>query len=234
MLIMNPAAQPTLPGQAPPGAIQPGTPGGGGLPTDTSIPTLAQSLALVPLGLQAVSVFPPWVTPRTFPATGVIFSEGPVVPRKKRWISSLADTRKGHRHALSTGEESFISRIGRGLRRFFKKLGNNIRCLGPRLTRKFGRKASSATHFSGYYGRKKRDQYEIEEVDSYDDCFDDISEPLYGWRVKVTLIDDEPCEEGISCINTEVLTQVYPSERQTGEGFRSAAPVDCRTINVCG
>ena len=42
------------------GSVSPGTPGGGGLPTDASIPTLALSLALVPFGLSAVAVFPPF------------------------------------------------------------------------------------------------------------------------------------------------------------------------------
>ena len=37
-----------------------GTVGGGGLPTDTSIVTAALSLALVPLGLSAVAIFPPF------------------------------------------------------------------------------------------------------------------------------------------------------------------------------
>ena len=39
-----------------------GTAGGGGLPTNTLIQTLALSLALVPLGLSAVAVFPPFAT----------------------------------------------------------------------------------------------------------------------------------------------------------------------------
>ena len=34
--------------------------GGGGLPTDTAIPSLPLSLMLVPLGLLAVAVFPPF------------------------------------------------------------------------------------------------------------------------------------------------------------------------------
>ena len=56
-------------------APQPGEPGGGGLPTSPSL-TLLASLALVPAGLIAVSVFPPWTFPRTVPAVGVIFEEG--------------------------------------------------------------------------------------------------------------------------------------------------------------
>ena len=42
------------------GSVSAGTPGGGGLPTDTSIPTLASSLSLTPSGLSAVAVFPPF------------------------------------------------------------------------------------------------------------------------------------------------------------------------------
>ena len=37
-----------------------GTAGGGGLPSDGSISTAALSLALVPLGLAAVAIFPPF------------------------------------------------------------------------------------------------------------------------------------------------------------------------------
>ena len=49
-------------GQAPGGSVGPGSPGGGGLPTNTAISTLSLSLALVPLGLLAVAVFPPFAT----------------------------------------------------------------------------------------------------------------------------------------------------------------------------
>ena len=42
------------------GSSSAGTPGGGGLPTDASISTLALSLALVPFGLSAIAVFPPF------------------------------------------------------------------------------------------------------------------------------------------------------------------------------
>ena len=47
---------------APGGSVSAGTAGGGGLPTNTQIQTLALSLALVPLGLSAVAVFPPFAT----------------------------------------------------------------------------------------------------------------------------------------------------------------------------
>ncbi len=57
----------------PPGQPAPGTPGGGGLPA-TAPATVA---ALVPVGALAVAVFPPYETPRTFPADSVIFLENP-------------------------------------------------------------------------------------------------------------------------------------------------------------
>ena len=39
--------------------------------------TLVAALALVPAGLAAVAVFPPYATPRTVPAVSVIFAENP-------------------------------------------------------------------------------------------------------------------------------------------------------------
>ena len=44
----------------PGGSLSVGTTGGGGLPTNTAIQTLSLSLALVPLGLLSVAVFPPF------------------------------------------------------------------------------------------------------------------------------------------------------------------------------
>ena len=48
------------PAATPSGSLSVGTVGGGGLPTNTAIQTLSLSLALVPLGLLAVAVFPPF------------------------------------------------------------------------------------------------------------------------------------------------------------------------------
>ena len=48
------------PAATPAGSPTVGTAGGGGLPTNTAIQTLSLSLALVPLGLLAVAVFPPF------------------------------------------------------------------------------------------------------------------------------------------------------------------------------
>ena len=43
--------------------------------------TLAIATALVPPGLTAIAVFPPYATPRTAPAINVIFAENPNIRR---------------------------------------------------------------------------------------------------------------------------------------------------------
>ncbi len=78
--------------------------------------------------------------------------------------------------------------------------------------------------------------YEFEEdytVDSYDDCFDDIPEPLYGFRVRVMLKENEYCELESTCIVKSNRTSTRADDRQTGEEFASDAPPDCR-LNVSG
>ena len=58
---LNFQAQGTAPSGGPAGSVpQVGGVAGGGLPSNTGIPTLSLSLALVPLGLMAVAVFPPF------------------------------------------------------------------------------------------------------------------------------------------------------------------------------
>lgn len=62
--------------------MAPGAEGGGAPPTAVgalapSTQTLATALSLVPPGLTAIAVFPPYNTPRTIPAVSVIFSEDP-------------------------------------------------------------------------------------------------------------------------------------------------------------
>ena len=84
----SPSLPMTLPSGVPPGSPQPGTPGGGASPTAVagagatqvaSAQTLTTALALVPAGLAAVAVFPPYLTPRTIPAVSVIFAEDPQI-----------------------------------------------------------------------------------------------------------------------------------------------------------
>ena len=89
-----------------------------------------------------------------------------------------------------------------------------------------------------------------EEVEYIEDCFDDMERPRFGWRVKVKLKEDESCDinfenpDQTTCdvgskTENEELDELnsrhwnfFAESRQTDEGFRSAAPSDCR-INLC-
>ena len=90
----------------------------------------------------------------------------------------------------------------------------------------------------GGYGRKKRDtiHYGYNHVDygfqdscpgncgTIEDCFD-LPCPRYGARVKITYTIPRNANPGYGQNYENYLT-----ERQTGEGFRSRAPPDCRVI----
>ena len=78
-----------------------------------------------------------------------------------------------------------------------------------------------------------------------EDCFKDLEKPKFGWRVKVILKEEEPCDLNIenpslsTCgfnsnpaskkSDSDYLTH-FAQNRQTGEGFRSVAPPDCRLV----
>ena len=152
------------PGNAPASAVQPGAFGGGALPSVAS-PTLAASLALLPLGLAAVAVFPPFATPRTFPAVAVIFSEDGATNRRfKRYISQLHKARNGY---YTRPRESVFKRIARKIKRLYDKFHKRMACLEPRLARKFGRKAHHRALYS--MGRKKRDYGHDYYFNDYDE-----------------------------------------------------------------
>ena len=90
----------------PTGNPTPGQPGGGASPQNAP----QETLALVPAGLTPVATFPPYNTPRTFPAQSVIFLENsnPVKRRKKRGIFE-------------------------GIQYGFKIFMKNLKCLSTRL-----------------------------------------------------------------------------------------------------
>ena len=72
------------------------------------------------------------------------------------------------------------------------------------------------------------------EINSMDDCFDFMEEPLYGFRVNVTQ-EIECSQLGPDCGMPSNLTvrdnlhQIAES-RQTGEAFSSEAPPYCRIV----
>lgn len=194
LIAANPA-----PGLTPSSSPQPGTPGGGGLPSANP----GNILALVPAGLVAVATFPPFLPAgRTIDAVAVIFREQP---------GTVAGTDLTNKRSSSYSPQPTL------LDRFLK----NVRCLGPRLAARFGKKPAPVVDYG--YGRKKRDTgygYHVqEECGTIEDCFDNYQPcPRYGAVVKVTFT------RGKSSYGSGYgLT-----ERQTGEGFKSAAPADCR------
>ena len=159
----------STPGSVPSGAPAVGTPGGGGFPTTPS-PTLDASLALLPAGLTPVSVFPPFLNPRTVPAVGVIFREPPVLVRKKRG--------------------STLNNLIHEVKKLWAKFQKRLQCVGPTLTRKFSRKSRRVSRrrlipFQYYKRRNKRDLDSVEKEEDFiletvEDCFDDVPKPRFG------------------------------------------------------
>ena len=94
----------------------------------------------------------------------------------------------------------------------------------------------------------------------YDECFPGVQEPLYGFKVKVTIAENSPCTLGATCrgdpsssLNFGTVSNLISGragedynylqdtidfedpnnlDRQTGEDFFSEAPPDCRV--TCG
>ena len=128
-MMTNPA-----PTDVPSDQPQPGTPGGGDVPTGNE-----PILNFVPPGLKPVAVFPPFLprNRRGRNAEAVIFKEEP---------GTVAGQNVGRRKR-SFGycpQPSFLD-----------TLRKNIRCLGPRLKQKFGRKKIKPVNHYGYHGKSK-------------------------------------------------------------------------------
>ena len=172
-------------GQAPPGQPQPGTPGGGGLPA--SLPAAA---ALVPDGLKAVAVFPPFNRPPRVDVIAAIFSENDTIStdfssdfysRKKRDIyngyyydydrqyqtnsrPSMVQSMGGGKDAVKElTNESIFEEMFSFFFAVLKNLVKNLRCLIPRLTRRFNPGA--------YPTPNPYSQFQIQDYDDgfYDD-----------------------------------------------------------------
>merc|ERR1712051_390102 len=76
-----------------------------------------------------------------------------------------------------------------------------------------------------YSGDEDKEDFTLETVE---DCFDDVPKPRFGLVVKIT--KDVTCESEINCPVPVSPENYYFQSRQTGEGFRSSAPPDCRVI----
>ena len=158
---------------------------------------------------------------------------------------------------LSPGMKRLVKKIGRIEARIHKKMV----CLRPRLQRRYGKLVYPEGLTVKAIKDQKEDFFDFinfgnaedEEVEYIEDCFDDMERPEFGWRVKVTLMDDEPCtidpknlemstcklssaseSDLLEALDTGELNHHYAQSRQTGEEFMSAAPPDCRYRYICG
>jgi hypothetical protein len=165
--------------------------------------------------------------------------------------------------------KKMYKRLPRPMKKIVKKIGRlearihkKMICLRPRLQRRYGRLVYPEGLTIKAIRNKKNNfldfinngNAEDEHVEYIEDCFADMQRPKFGWRVKVTLMEDEPCNLNLE--NPELSTCILTSNpdndlindlnngdgtnffqantvaqsRQTGESFRSAAPADCRCV----
>ena len=158
--------------------------------------------------------------------------------------------------------KKMFQKLPKSLKRLVKKIGRiesilhkKMICLKPRLKRRYGRLVypegltvkALVEQKKQFFQEIKSGSPEDDHVEYVEDCFQDMERPKFGWRVKVTVMQDEPCDlnpenpELNTCtlplkINNETDSDLNSSNaqrRQTGEQFRSAAPPDCRIRFVC-
>ena len=156
---------------------------------------------------------------------------------------------------LSKAMKKIVKKIERVEARIQKKLT----CLRPRLMRRYGKLVYPEGLTVNSIEDKKNEFIDFvkngnateEQVEFIEDCFDDMDRPTFGYSVKIRFLDNEPCEidfknpEEITCPSSSSSdsegrnmldtrnSRHYAQSRQTGEGFSSAAPPDCRT-GSCG
>ena len=169
---------PVVPPLIPLTVPQPGEPGGGAPPSAGD----EEVLGLVPRGLRPVSVFPPYLFPRTVPAKCIIWAE----PDPPLDIDFLEAPKK------VMAKKSIFERV----KDFF-----GLDKLIP----------------------KPRGKYvKVVEVPAF--------ERRYGFRCKVTLVDKQQCQVGISCdeFGNRLIRKRKRKKRQFVEFF-SDAPPNCLT-----
>ena len=158
--------------------------------------------------------------------------------------------------------KKMYQKLPRSLKRIVKKVGKfesmlhkKMLCLKPRLKRRYGRLVyPEGLTIKALVEQKKNFFQDInsgspddDHVEFVEDCFKDMERPKFGWRVKVTLMQNEPCDSNLENpeLNTCTSTSSHINEtesslntnnaqrRQTLEQFRSSARPDCRIRFVC-
>ena len=159
-------------------------------------------------------------------------------------------------------------RLPSPLKKIVKKIGRIearihkiVVCMRPRLKRRYGTLVypegltvrALKNKKESFFDFIKNGDADEEHVEYIEDCFADMERPKFGWRVRVSFKEDEPCNldldnpELSTCILTSGnngdllgglgnagLANPVAQSRQTGEQFRSGAPPDCRYRYICG
>jgi len=211
------------------GTPQAGTPGGIGGQFPSSSSEGVAALLLVPAGLVPVAIFPPYATPRTKPAVSVIFAEDPnilslnsnangLIRQKRSLVKHMKEImRRNYRRPsvfttvwnvlLSTVNFAGRSAIRAANEAICAKL--KLRLLKSSLKNAFAKKhsrnvtstESTSQQNKEYYYNKKNS---LEIVNSLDDCYPGMPEPLYGFRTKIFLTENSPCDYGTTCYFTNL------------------------------
>merc|ERR1711971_1484795 len=184
---------------------QPGEPGGGGTPA--SNPAIADNL--VPRGLRPVAVFPPYLFPRTVPAQCLIFLE-PDPPKKRPVYGS--DQYRPPRPQNPRPQKRLAFPILRNVNNYFKSLSRTFK-------RKLRRQRRIRKRVRRDYQKAYRTH--LVEVPSF--------ERRYGFRCKITLVDKQQCQLGVSCDSEGNRLSERIIKRQAGEEFLATGPPECRT-----
>lgn len=213
-------------GSATPGSGGGGGGGGGGgfSPAAASGASVA-ALALVPAGLVAIAVFPPYESPRTKPAVSVIFAEDPEVMmlnddvtlmRTKRSLMNHMKRnlkRNYRRPSVFYGVWQFLLGKVRTTGNTIKRVKDEAMCaktrlrvLKMKLKNYYARKKKKESKIKNSYRegnniprRRKRQVRRKKIMNSMDDCFSDMPEPKYGFKTKVTVVENAPCVLGSTC-----------------------------------
>jgi hypothetical protein len=146
-----------------------------------------------------VAVFPHFHTPRTRKAICVIFAEDENILEKNlrltRFKRSLTRHPWRRSHRRSTYLSSQVEKYSYPRRNKLSEIYDAVRCIKTRLIVLL-RDVKSKEKRKGKKPRK--DGYD-HEINSMDDCFNDMDEPRYGFVCRVRLVEDQPCVLGVTC-----------------------------------
>lgn len=224
---------------------------GGGTPPDRASPAISElAKQMVPGGEEPVAVFPPFETPRTYPAVAVIFTDKPK-PKPVKYYSNEYGVKPKYREkrALSFRHlHNFIQQRWHGRRPSKRRFWRKSDPPSPSSTFAEATDSSEASKPDPDLVEEAFEEFEKEETNfkpSYEVGGPILNEDFYGFSVMIRLVD-EPCELGVTCdengnkmgeddtaslenIGANLINRIF-LRRQTGEDFSSSGPPECRSV----